>query len=286
MFSQLRQRFINRWLVHPPSIWGKLPNQIEYVRHCCSANEAQSWQRWAKEVWLRRTRTTSSQRALKPQQHWVELQAFAAKADMEFVPVTFVLIPGTLDFAPHHFVHGVCVASHDSIGRQCPLIIYQKISPYWMRRILNLHGQKTGRLLLDVASSNAIHKSKPETYFLFWITRVAARVHAADLSVIDLSALVDQMWQQFQPGWMQLVRREAKTISSATLVSLLERYGLSDQTLDTANGLCGVSRLPWMNWPQRLLRKDLPLSAFWQLDMDGGFVNASDNLFSLWRNAL
>jgi len=285
MFSKLRQRFVNRWLVQPPSIWGKLPNQVDYVRHCCSAAEAQSWQRWASEVWLRRSTASRSQRSLKPKQQWVELKAPVAKPDMEFVPVTFVLLPGTLDFAPNHFVQGACVASHDNVGRQCPLIIYQKISPYWMRRMLESQMQKKGRSKGDRCFVSVGHKPKPEADLLFWMTRVAARVHAADLSVFALSALVDQVWQQFEPGWVQLVGGDVKTINPAALITLLERYSVADQLLDTANGLRGVSYLPWVNWPQRLLREELPLSAFWQQDVDGGYVNASDNLFSLWRDS-
>ncbi|MFZ6850103.1 TagF domain-containing protein [Undibacterium sp. RuRC25W] len=284
MFNKLRRRVINRWLVRPPSIWGKLPNQGDYVRHRCSAAEAQSWQRWVSEVWLRRTTAARVQRSVKPKQQWVELKAPVTKPDLEFVPVSFVLLPRTLDFSPNHFVQGVCVASHDSVGRHCPLIIYQKISSYWMRRMLESQVQKKSRSVGGNSSFSA--DNKPEADLLFWIARVAARVHAADLSAIVLAALVDQLWQQFEPGWIQLLGGDVKTTNPAPLITLMERHSVADQLLDTANGLRGVSCLPWVNWPQRLLREELPLSAFWQQDVEGGYVNASDNLFSLWRNPL
>ena len=284
MFSLLRQRLVSRWLVQPPSIWGKLPNQGDYIRHRCIAAQAQSWQRWTNEVWLRRSTAARSQRSATPKQQWVELKAPVAKPDLEFVPVSFVLLPGMLDFAPNQFVQGVCVASHDSVGRQCPLIIYQKISPYWMRRMLESHLQKKNGSLAAMSSSKA--SPQPKTDLLFWMTRIVARAHAADMSSIALAELVDQVWQQFEPGWLQLFGRDVTRTCSAPMISLLEQHGMADRLLDTANGLRGVSRLPWMNWPQRLFHDDLPLPAFWQQDVDGGYVNASDNLLSLWRNPL
>jgi hypothetical protein len=41
--------------------------------------------------------------------------------------------------------------------------------------------------------------------------------------------------------------------------------------------------MPWVNWPAQILRTERPGSAFWQQDMRGGYINASDKLSSLWR---
>jgi len=125
MLSPVRQRLVSRCLVQLPAIWGKLPNQADYIRHRCSVVEAQAWQRWASEFWLRPTMAARTRPAARPRQHWVELNAPVTKPDLELVPVSFLLLPGMLDFAPDHFVQGVCVTSHDSVGRQCPLIIFQ-----------------------------------------------------------------------------------------------------------------------------------------------------------------
>ncbi|MET3107524.1 type VI secretion system protein ImpM [Oxalobacteraceae bacterium GrIS 2.11] len=284
MLSPLRQRLVSRCLVQLPAIWGKLPNQADYIRHRCSVAEAQAWQRWASEFWLRPTMAARTRPAARPRQQWVELNAPVAKPDLELVPVSFVLLPGMLDFAPDHFVQGVCVTSHDSVGRQCPLIIFQKITPCWMRRSMSSPSSNQLFRLPDFLSRFGGCDTK--TGFLFWIARIAARLHAADLSSTALAQLVDQVWTQFEPGWMQLVGRGPTAVQSDALLLVLEQYHMADQDLDTANGLRGVSRLPWINWPQALLRNKDPFPAFWQQDVDGGYVNASDNLVSLRKNSL
>ena len=284
MFNVFRQRLADRWLVQAPAIWGKLPNQADYVRHRCSAAQAQDWQRWVSQVWLRRTVKPRARIPSKNVQKWIEVEAPKPEPDLAFVPVSFILLPGSLAFAPNHFVHGVCVASQDRVGRECPLIIYQKIRPYWLKRILAAEARNTKAAF--ATSSSKIVRLNDTVHLLYWFARISARIHAADLAPEAVAQLVDEVWTQFEPGWLQLFGRDPQSVYSACLQQSLEQHALAEDSLDTATGLRGVRHLPWANWPQRLWSTEQPLPAYWQQDIEGGYVNASDSLFSLWRNSL
>lgn len=284
MFNALRQRLVDLWLVQAPAIWGKLPNQADYVRHRCSAAEAQDWQHWVSQVWLRRSVKPRARIASKNIRKWIELDAPKPEPDLAFVPVSFILLPGAMSFAPRHFVQGVCVASQDRVGRECPLIIYQKISPYWLSRIFAAEARATQPSVS--ASSGKTEKHNDTARLLFWLARISARIHAADLPPEALAQVVDEVWMQFEPGWKQLFGRDAHVVPHQVLQQSLARQAIAEDSLDTASGLRGVSRLPWTNWPQRLLSAEQPVPAFWQQDIEGAYVNASDSLFSLWRNSL
>jgi hypothetical protein len=65
--------------------------------------------------------------------------------------------------------------------------------------------------------------------------------------------------------------------SGAQLDTLVRQYCEHD-TSDAAQGLHGVNRMPWVNWPTQIVRADHPVHAYWQQDMRGGYVNVSDSL--------
>jgi type VI secretion system protein ImpM len=161
-------------------------------------------------------------------------------------------------------VQGVLLASEDQVGRPCPLIIYQQIAPGWLRR------------------SWSARASLGENNMLYWLSRIAARTHGADRSWDDLTRAVDSVWALHRPGWTHWMGAPLPAPSSLQLDSVLRQY-CEDDGADVARGLHGVQHMPWVNWPAQILGADQPGQAFWQQDMRGGYINASDNLPSLWR---
>lgn len=265
MLHSVSEHLSRRWLAAPLSIWGKLPSHGDFLRHRASAAQARDWQDWVSRVWSQRPAASSPHRrgAARGEPGWVSLEPRKTVPNLSEVPIAFVLQPGAMPFAPRHCVQGVMVASEDQVGRPCPLIIFQQIAPGWMRR--------------SWAGSSA-HSHHD---LLYWLARIAARTHGSDKSWDDLTVAVDALWQAHAPNWRHLLGAPIPAPSSLQLDSLVHKFCEHD-TSDAARGLHGVQRMPWVNWPVQIVRAQNPVHAFWQQDLRGGYVNASESLPALW----
>jgi type VI secretion system protein ImpM len=263
MARSITEHISRRWLAGPLAIWGKLPSHGDFLRHRASAAQARDWQDWVTRVWSPPPGVSRARAWLHAEPGWVALEPRKVTADLTQVPVAFVMQPGTLPFSPRHCVQGVMVASQDQVGRPCPLVIFQQVAPGWLRR------------------SWSAHPSHSQHDMLYWLARIAARTHGAERSWEALGTAVDALWQLHAPSWRQLLGAPLAVPSSLQQDQLLQQYCDSD-TADAALGLHGVRRMPWLNWPAPIVRSEHPVQAFWQQDVRGGYVNASENLASLW----
>lgn len=266
MLQSVSEHLSRRWLAAPLSIWGKLPSHGDFLRHRASAAQAQDWQDWVARVWSQRPAVSSTQRprnSARGEPGWVSLEPRKAAASLAEVPVAFVLQAGAMPFSPRHCVQGVMVASEDQVGRPCPLIIFQQVAPAWMRR--------------------SWARPSPHSHhdLLYWLARIAARTHASDKSWEELTGAVDALWQAHAPNWKHLMGAPIPAPTSLQLDSVVRKYCEHD-TSDTARGLHGVNRMPWVNWPVQIVRPQNPVHAFWQQDIRGGYVSASESLPALW----
>ncbi len=267
-------------LASPLCIWGKLPQHGDFLKHRCNAAQAHDWQDWAARTWsLRPTvapeRRFQSQRTGQPT--WVKLEPRQALADLIGVPVAFVMQPGAMPFAAKRYVQGVILDSQDQQGRACPLIIYQQVSPTWMRRswCLDRVSQASAHVSLMQQRTTQNH------HLLYWLARLAARIHGADRQWAEVTQLVDAIWDLHRPTWRHLRGAVVNKVDQTQLDALLHRHCFYDG-LDVAKGLRGVQHLPWANWPDRLFDAGPVSQAFWQQDVHGGYVNAGESLPALW----
>lgn len=266
MTAFFSEQLNRRWMASPLSIWGKLPSHGDFLRHRATAAQAQDWQDWVSRVWSQRPEAHAPQRqraAMHGDPGWVALEPRTVAVDLADVPVAFVMQPGAMPFAPGHCVQGVIVASSDQVGRPCPIIIFQLLAPGWLRHTWSSR------------PSQAHHD------LLYWLARIAARTHASEGSWDDLTHAVDALWQQHAPNWRHLLGAPLPAPDSLQLDTLLRAYCAHD-TADLAHSLRGVQRMPWANWPAQIVRSEKPVHAYWQQDMRGGYVNASENLSALW----
>lgn len=255
------EHLTRRWLAGPWSIWGKLPNHADFLRHRTSAAQARDWQHWAGATWNQRPAAHAAQQRHAAIWHAVDgasPEPRRTRADLADLPVAFVMQPGTLRFAPRRCVRGVVMASSDALGRACPLVFFQAVAPVWLRRLWCC-----GRPL------------RPESDVLYWLSRVAARALASGSDWTALTRAVDALGEGFRrdgrPG--AVPPREA-------LETLLRQHGLGEAN-DAAAHLQGVAHMPWADWPQRIVRARAPANAFWQQDAHGGYINAGESLIQL-----
>ncbi len=226
-------------LATAPAVWGKLSEHGDFVHHRCSPAERRAWAEWVQSAWLTPARVEPRHR----------------------LPVAFVLPVNTLPFAPHHLVQGVLIASRDRVGRTCPLVIFQRVSPDWFRRLW-VDPQPAGTQGL-----------------LFWCARLAVQAVQGQRTWADLRHALDALWPAHAPGWLERLGRAPRSLPPAVLQALLGSPGAQDP----AAGFQGVEHLPWTDWPERLLRQPDSRPAFWSQDLQGRWVHAADSLAQLWR---
>jgi len=260
--------FLGRRLVERPGIWGKMPGYADYVRHNVRAGEAEAWQKWASEVWLQRSsrRNAAQPRAENASDEWVHLEYARNASDQDRVPVAFVMAPGSLSFAPAHYVQGVVVDSQDRVGRLCPLVIYQRVTPGW--------GARTWH---EASNESGMH-------LLFWLARLTAGIHDEKSDIGVLSRVVEEVCRMHSPGWRQCLGLATARPDAGQLRQVVK--GFCEGRKDEAAGLKGVRYLPWADWPRRMFRHENPLSAYWVQDLEGRYVTASDDLLRLWRGRI
>jgi type VI secretion system protein ImpM len=241
------EALISQRLITPPAIWGKLPGHADFVRSGVRHGESEGWQTWLAE------------HAVVGPTHGVAS-----------LPAAFVLPPGSLAFAPWHFVLGVITPSEDRTGRRHPLLIYQRAHARWVRRHFDAQARNPRE-------------------WLFWLARAVGR-HAAvrasgELRTLERAAQV--LWQLHGPDWRELgwaaPGDTSPDVNSPSLAALDRCIGLAPVDESTRK-FVGVRYLPWGDWPARLHGGASAQAAFWQQDATGGFVNASTRLADLWRS--
>jgi len=245
------QKLIASRLITPPAIWGKLPGHSDFVRSGMRHGESEGWQHWLTQQDCLRDRHQASQGPAAP-------------------PVAFVLPPRSLAFAPRRFVVGVIAPSMDAVGRHYPLLVYQLAHPRWVQRHFEAQDQQ------------------PRDW-LFWLARALAR-HVGELGIthiLPLRRTVQTLWRLHEPaGWGALrgsLHPSEKPVPTAIagVEELLDKVAGAAPATDLASHLHGVRFLPWADWPQCLVNARAQ-SAFWQQDAQGGFVNATHRLQTLW----
>lgn len=245
------EALIHTRLITQPAIWGKLPGHADFVCRGMRRGETDGWL-----PWLARNGAMVRRPATPPP------------------PAAFVLPPGTLSFARRRFTLGVITPSRDSAGRDHALLVYQLAHPRWVQWHFARQAQR------------------PRDW-LFWLARAVERhtspEHAAS-GVQALASTVDALWQLHAPDWRSLWasgRAAHESHEDTERRCLLAEAALTRRTgpmlaQDAAMRLRGVHCMPWADWPQRLF-KARTQSAFWQQDMRGGFVNASNRFLDLWE---
>lgn len=254
------------WLAGSWAIWGKLPSQGDFLRHRTTAAQARGWQDWVHREWSQRPGAQQAQQRhanAGSEAGRVALAPRATLLDLADLPVAFVMQPGSLPFSPRHCVQGVVVASSDLSGRPCPLIFFQPVAPAWLRRSWHHHPS-----------------IQPDGDVLYWLSRVAALVHAEGGDWQAVVQCVDALGERFRCDARHWFGRPLPAPSRRELDALLRSHGAGEAIDPTAN-LQGVKHMPWADWPDPVLRTRKPTNAFWQLDARGGYINAGEDLHQL-----
>jgi type VI secretion system protein ImpM len=241
--------------ISAPAIFGKLPDQRDYVRWRVSAEEGQVWQSWLNsQTWVGHGRhivppegrTDFSAKG----DGWMRLSPHETpKQELHHpLPWSFVLAPGFLSVGGwEEWLTGTLVASRDSVGRTWPLVIYQRASREWLEEAL------------------------PESQgWLYWLAKMAAQ-HTSPLVERhgQLVVQTDLLWDMWRPGprwtrWLRGLRRAHQRSQSLTTLPDLP-------TVD----LPGVRYLPWVGWPEKILAPSQSGQGwFWQQNNEGRYVDA------------
>ncbi|MDB5849622.1 MAG: type secretion system-associated protein TagF [Rhodoferax sp.] len=163
--------------VSPPAIWGKLPTHADYLQHGVRADEVPGWQRWLGGA-MRPQPAQAAQRASAPAskrprrtEPWLSLEPARYKPAPSSIPVAFVLPPGTLAFAPQQHVVGVVASSCDRLGREHPIIVYQRVNERWLRHSLAPAGGVGESEFAFGAEADRLERQN----WLFWLARLVSR---------------------------------------------------------------------------------------------------------------
>ncbi|WP_318371747.1 TagF domain-containing protein [Enterobacter sp.] len=248
---------MHRATVSAPAMFGRLPDQRDYVRWRVSAGEGQVWQAWLnRQTWVgsgRHIVLPEGQTADEERDGWMHLSP-RGEHDMPApehhpLPWSFVLSPGFLPVGgANDWLTGVLTASRDSVGRPWPLVIYQRASREWLEE--------------GLAETQG---------WLYWLARLAAQHTSPDAARhARLTEQVDRLWAMWQPGpwwgaWLRGLRRVPQRSR--------ELSGLPDDI--PAVELPGVRHLPWPGWPGKVLAQAPSGQGwFWQQNIEGRYVDA------------
>lgn len=286
--------------VTPPAIWGKLPTHGDYLQHAVRADEVRGWQRWLGNALPAQHHKAATGKRPGRAHKWVLLEPGRYKPAPSSIPVAFVLPAGTVAFAPDQYVVGVIANSCDRLGREHPMLVYQRANRRWLNQCLAPAG-KGAPSAPD--QGDATHRLEQQNW-LFWLARLVSRYVAepeqasslwtedardgsaaavSDVrisSMMGLESAVAQLWALYAPGWSQWVGVPKPRPALAQLQQLIDSAAPA-RDFDAADNLRGVGHLPWADWPARL---DGPQAqpAFWQQDAYGGYVGATQRLADLW----
>lgn len=265
-----------------PAVWGKLPSHGDFIQHGIKAGEVQAWQHWlAEHVRPKVEPKPTVVPRFRAGEHWLSLDAPQRQKPLaQRVPVAFVLPPGTLTFARQH-VAGVMANSHDRLGREHPIIVYQCVNRRWLEQ--------------HVVGDASQEPAAALRQWLFALTRLLDRyVQPPDeegakslgpnaprtTTTLALSQAIDRLWALYVPGWPQRLGMAERMPSLSEVQAVLQQAPTQSGPAP-AESLQGMPRLPWVDWPERLWTK--PCAAFWQQDGQGGYVGSSLRLGEIWN---
>jgi len=287
--------------VTPPAIWGKLPTHGDYLQHAVRADEVRGWQRWLGNELPVPADITIADKRPRRSHKWVLLEPDRYKPAPSSIPVAFVLPAGTVSFAPDQYVMGVIASSCDRLGRQHPILVYQRANKRWLKQCLapvdkGAQPQRSAAVLVDRLE---------EQNWLFWLARLVSRYvaspeqasslycegsnddampdapHTHAQQMLGLESAVANLWSLYAPGWSQWIGVARPRPALDELRKIIDSAAPA-RDFDAADNLRGVGHLPWADWPARL---DGPNGqpAFWQQDTYGGYVGATQRLADLWE---
>ncbi|HCA3633227.1 TPA: DUF2094 domain-containing protein, partial [Salmonella enterica subsp. enterica serovar Choleraesuis] len=128
-------------VVSAPAMFGRLPDQSDYVRWRVGAEEGRIWQDWLnRQTWVgsgRHIVLPEGQTTDEERDGWMHLSP-RGEHDMPAsehhpLPWSFVMSPGFLPMGgTTDWLTGVLMASRDSVGRPWPLVIYQRCGREWL----------------------------------------------------------------------------------------------------------------------------------------------------------
>lgn len=287
---------IHRYLITAPAVWGKLPTHNDYFSHRTQAGQAQQWQAWldahASHLVLsaaaRQQQQALTRKVVKhtDSRTWLSLEPKANLASVHDAPVSFLLPPGTLAFSGKRYVVGVIMQSADAIGRSHPLITYSLASRSWLAQYWR----------------HKVHEARDWQYWVGrWLVHVS---HMADAmldkahqgqttSSVDIGQLlakgIDALWNVHAPTWHDLfmapqrqpLPRYSERAIEQTLLALSATQLSATQLPEST--LRGVSHMPWVDWPERALKRKNPQTAFWQQDHKGRYIGVAEHLMQFDR---
>ncbi|MEX9251774.1 TagF domain-containing protein [Pseudenterobacter timonensis] len=246
---------MRRAAVSAPAMFGKLPEQRDYVRWRVGAEEGLVWQEWLnRQTWVGngRHKVLPEGITIPAQAHdgWLRLSPQeTTQPDHHPLPWSFVMSPGFLPVSgSDEWLTGVLTASRDSVGRAWPLVIYQRCGQEWLEESLpEIQGwlYLLGRLMAQHITADGIRQGR-------------------------LTERADQLWALWKPGpwwsqWLRGLRRAPQR--SRELAGLVDDAPVVE--------LPGVRYLPWPGWPEKILTQAKPgLGWFWQQNSEGRYVDA------------
>lgn len=128
-------------VVSAPAMFGRLPDQRDYVRWRVGAEEGRIWQDWLnRQTWVgsgRHIVLPEGQTTDEERDGWMHLSP-RGEHDMPApehhpLPWSFVMSPGFLPMGgTTDWLTGVLMASRDGVGRPWPLVIYQRCGREWL----------------------------------------------------------------------------------------------------------------------------------------------------------
>jgi type VI secretion system protein ImpM len=273
-------------LMSPPVVWGKLPTHGDYISHNVQANQAQQWQQWLgihAPEYIASTVQRQTPRESDSASNWTHLDVHHVKAVVQRLPVSFILPPGQLAFSRDGYVVGVLIASHDAIGRHHPMVIYSLASKQWLAKYWDQTSHASqdwqywlGRWLLHVQQL-AQQQQEPQT---------SSKLDVHSLLMQGVSSL----WRMHEPKFLMrftdastnhLLPKE----SELALERVLKAHQLPAKLVFPipSHSLKGVTHMPWIDWPERLLDKVKPAPAYWQQDSNGFYVTAAERLALFYK---
>ena len=249
-----------------PACWGKLPAHADYIGYGVKADQAHIWQNWIKHR-MDAIPAITADIGQKSDKKWVTLQP--ATNNLRYIACAFILPPGALSFAPQRYVVGTMMPSSDRIGRAHVFLVYQQVQPQWIQHYWGT-------------------SSSPQDW-LFWLARMITELVMQQMSDDTVSKTnkintviryIKKLWALHTPGWKQVIGMPVHRPSNKASEHIIQGIG----EYSVIGSLRGVRYLPWADWPNRILRSQ-PVSAFWQQDHAGKYVNAAETLEELWEKA-
>jgi type VI secretion system protein ImpM len=253
-------------MISTPTLWGKYPSHADYVGIRVKGEESHAWHAWCTQNLYPADQSKLTHPHLNHQQF---LDSEHQK-NLQQIPVSFVLPPKTMSFCPKYYLIGVMVWSKDRIGRNHPLIVYQQASKSWIQQ--------------QWIKKDSLHIRKD---WLFWLSRLVhectKHMYISDNTHEEhrpekLLSFIDLLWKHFEPGWKQSLGFPLPSPTEHVCQEILHRFRASHEKTFS---LRGVPFLPWVDWPQSLMRENID-AFFWQQDDQGLYLGASHSLTDIW----